>query len=309
VVAITDPHQNIVQSYSYDAYGKVTGATGNLNNPFQFVGTHGVLTDENGLYQMGARYYDPDMRRFAAEDPLGLAAGLNLYEYVRGDPLNSIDPGGTEPLPATIGPATGSDSNHENINYPTPPQRQTPGEFSLEVVSKLFMGAIFKGSPTTSIKPTPGPIGLSSSPESLTASLIKQGYDLVKILGPTGALKLTIEGAAKTLGGSIMGSLTTDVAVASSGAITGVIAIGAVTGTVIGRVVMNANFCRDPATGKWESLDQGWYETVWKPFYQDPYEKSLVTQDPTREASKFWHDLVKEHPEYQHALKDKPGSW
>ncbi|MFI5166786.1 MAG: RHS repeat-associated core domain-containing protein [Thermoanaerobaculales bacterium] len=94
VVAITDASQNVVQSYSYDPYGKVLGATGGLANAFQYVGANGVLTDEDGLYHMQARYYDPDARRFITEDPLGLTAGLNLYGYADGDPINAIDPAG-----------------------------------------------------------------------------------------------------------------------------------------------------------------------------------------------------------------------
>ena len=98
VAAITDGSQNVVQSYSYDPYGKVLGATGGLANAFQYVGTQGVMTDEDGLYHMQARYYDPDARRFISEDPLGLSAGLNLYGYAVGDPVNHTDPRGLSSL-------------------------------------------------------------------------------------------------------------------------------------------------------------------------------------------------------------------
>lgn len=97
VVAITDGGQNVVQAYAYDPYGRVAGSAGSLANEFGFVGLHGVLTDENGLYNMGVRYYDPDARRFVSEDPLGLAAGPNLYAYAGGDPVNRIDPSGNAP--------------------------------------------------------------------------------------------------------------------------------------------------------------------------------------------------------------------
>lgn len=96
VVAVTDAAQDVVQSYSYDPYGRVVGSAGGLDNPFRFVGTHGVLTDANGLVQMQDRYYDPDARRFLSEDPLGLSAGLNLYAYADGDPVGRIDPEGRE---------------------------------------------------------------------------------------------------------------------------------------------------------------------------------------------------------------------
>ena len=96
VVAITDATQNVIQSYSYDPYGKVIGSSGSLTNVFQYVGTYGVMADENGLYHMQARYYDPNARRFITEDPLGLSAGLNLYGYVEGDPINDSDPTGLQ---------------------------------------------------------------------------------------------------------------------------------------------------------------------------------------------------------------------
>lgn len=102
VVAITDASGAVQQSYAYDPYGKVAAVAGALASPFQFVGTHGVLTDENGLCHMQARYYDPETRRFVTEDPLGLAASLNLYAYAGGDPVNHIDPQGLDPIDTGI---------------------------------------------------------------------------------------------------------------------------------------------------------------------------------------------------------------
>lgn len=39
-----------------------------------------------------ARYYDPSAGRFLSEDPLSFLGGLNLYRYVRSDPVNWVDP-------------------------------------------------------------------------------------------------------------------------------------------------------------------------------------------------------------------------
>lgn len=50
-----------------------------------------------GLYYMGARFYDPDLGRFISEDPIGIAGGLNLYAYAGNDPVNAMDPSGTDP--------------------------------------------------------------------------------------------------------------------------------------------------------------------------------------------------------------------
>nr|WP_238343239.1 RHS repeat-associated core domain-containing protein [Pantoea eucalypti] len=37
------------------------------------------------------RYYDPDSGRFTQQDPIGLAGGLNLYQYAP-NALGWVDP-------------------------------------------------------------------------------------------------------------------------------------------------------------------------------------------------------------------------
>jgi RHS repeat-associated protein len=71
-------------------------SAGSLTNGFQFGGSQGTITDTNGLLFMRARYYDPEAGRFISEDPLRLAAGLNLYAYAQGDPLGRTDPQGLD---------------------------------------------------------------------------------------------------------------------------------------------------------------------------------------------------------------------
>ncbi|QDG54389.1 RHS repeat-associated core domain-containing protein [Persicimonas caeni] len=64
-----------------------------------------------GYYYMGARVYDPTLRRWLSPDPLlwavpgleeGNGAGLNLYAYADNDPVGLIDPQGTDPLPLEV---------------------------------------------------------------------------------------------------------------------------------------------------------------------------------------------------------------
>ena len=46
-----------------------------------------------GLKYYRARYYHPGLQRFISEDPIGFAGGeVNLYGYVRNNPLMFIDP-------------------------------------------------------------------------------------------------------------------------------------------------------------------------------------------------------------------------
>ncbi len=52
-----------------------------------------------GLHYNYRRDYDPLLGRYLQPDPIGLAGGdVNLYAYVRNDPLNLVDPTGENPL-------------------------------------------------------------------------------------------------------------------------------------------------------------------------------------------------------------------
>jgi RHS repeat-associated protein len=50
-----------------------------------------------GLYYYKARFYDPKLGRFLQPDPIGYGAGMNMYAYVEGDPVNLTDPSGLAP--------------------------------------------------------------------------------------------------------------------------------------------------------------------------------------------------------------------
>ncbi|HUP77700.1 MAG TPA: RHS repeat-associated core domain-containing protein, partial [Pirellula sp.] len=52
--------------------------------------------DKARLYYYGFRFYDPNFQRFINADPLGEEGGINLYELVGNDPINSIDPFGLD---------------------------------------------------------------------------------------------------------------------------------------------------------------------------------------------------------------------
>jgi len=93
-IALTGSSGNIVNKYSYDAFGKVTSQAENVPNPFKYVGRFGVMDEKNGLLYMKARYYDPEVGRFTNKDPIGLLGGLNMYSYVENNPVLSTDPYG-----------------------------------------------------------------------------------------------------------------------------------------------------------------------------------------------------------------------
>ena len=98
VTAITDGARSVVKNYRYDPYGRVIGSAGPVtDNPFTYIGRHGVMQDDNGLYQMQARYYDPELapvpHRGSARDKTGCQC---VRIRLRRIPMNFIDPEGLE---------------------------------------------------------------------------------------------------------------------------------------------------------------------------------------------------------------------
>jgi len=77
--------------YLYDVYGKPDGASP-AGNPYMFTGRR--YDPETGLYYYRARYMSPTLGRFISMDPYGYVDGMNMYEYVGGNPTNYVDPYG-----------------------------------------------------------------------------------------------------------------------------------------------------------------------------------------------------------------------
>jgi RHS repeat-associated protein len=101
VVGLSSSSGTYVNSYQYLPFGETLKSSVSLQNPFQFVGKFGVMTEQSGLDFMRARFYDVGLGRFTSNDPLGLRGGsANLLTYSQNRPTSAIDPTGfcSEPL-------------------------------------------------------------------------------------------------------------------------------------------------------------------------------------------------------------------
>ncbi|MCB0641999.1 MAG: RHS repeat protein, partial [Phaeodactylibacter sp.] len=91
-IAMTDAGGTVTHSYQYGPFGAVLQKQEPDSNPFQYAGKLGVMADDDELYFMRARYYDPTQGRFLSEDPVW---SNNLYKYAGNNPIAFTDPRGT----------------------------------------------------------------------------------------------------------------------------------------------------------------------------------------------------------------------
>ncbi|MEM7542808.1 MAG: RHS repeat-associated core domain-containing protein, partial [Pseudomonadota bacterium] len=94
VTALTGHAGAIEEEIRYDAFGApLTLPTPGTGNDLTYTGRE--YDRDTGLYYYRARYYDAEIGRFTAEDPLGFQAGdVNFYAYVANRPMVENDPTG-----------------------------------------------------------------------------------------------------------------------------------------------------------------------------------------------------------------------
>ncbi|MGI8474041.1 RHS repeat-associated core domain-containing protein [Pectobacterium brasiliense] len=101
---MTDADGAVRWSGDYGSFGALNGQTQDSegfrngkpveSQPLRYAGQY--ADDETGLHYNLFRYYDPTVGRFTTQDPIGLAGGLNLYQYAP-NPLGWVDPLGLTP--------------------------------------------------------------------------------------------------------------------------------------------------------------------------------------------------------------------
>jgi len=89
---------------SYDEFGN---AAGGGDTRFTFTGA--AYFSGPGLYQMGARFYNPTIGRFITRDTyegdIYQPWTQNLYTYCNNNPVNFVDPTGHNPAVVVVGAA------------------------------------------------------------------------------------------------------------------------------------------------------------------------------------------------------------
>ena len=95
ITGLTDSNGNVINTNTYDSYGRVLYQTNpSVADSLTFTGRE--YDSETGLFYFRARYYSPDLGRFISEDPIGFdSCDDNIYRFTENSPTGYTDPSGT----------------------------------------------------------------------------------------------------------------------------------------------------------------------------------------------------------------------
>jgi RHS repeat-associated protein len=157
ITSLSNAAGALANTYTYDAFGRLTASTGSTANPFQY--TARDYDGETGLRYYRARYYDQNTGRFLSEDPIGIARrSANFYTYAGNNPvilsdplglseqctligshnifsINLIEPGRKSPW--VLGGSNGIDPEMDDVG-PTGAGSEEPGLWPLATVGCLW---------------------------------------------------------------------------------------------------------------------------------------------------------------------------
>ena len=89
---LTDANGNLVEESSYDSFGN---SGGSARTRYGYTGRE--RDPDTGMQYYRARFYDPQLGRFIAEDPIRFRGGdVDWYVYVKNRPLSFRDPSGLD---------------------------------------------------------------------------------------------------------------------------------------------------------------------------------------------------------------------
>ena len=136
---LTDAEGQVVWRAYYKAWGGLEALSPNVvEQNLRFQGQY--HDRETGLHYNTFRYYDPVVGRFTTQDPIGLAGGINLYQYAV-NPLGWIDPLGLAGNNILFGSVFWKEVGDSSIKT----KMRVKGAQVFEVNKKVSLNGIKKG--------------------------------------------------------------------------------------------------------------------------------------------------------------------
>jgi RHS repeat-associated protein len=90
---LSDSSGNVQAEYGYDPFGQTNMIQGSLASDFRYAGYYFHVP--SGLNTTLHRAYKARVGRWISRDPIMERGGVNLFDYVRNNPISLTDPRGT----------------------------------------------------------------------------------------------------------------------------------------------------------------------------------------------------------------------
>ncbi|MFT2789727.1 RHS repeat-associated core domain-containing protein [Serratia sp. T13T92] len=209
---VTNAQGEMVWSGQYGVFGQVARQTdamwrnfsqplGRFRQPLRYAGQY--LDEETGLHYNTYRYYAPEVGRFITPDPIGLAGGLNLYQYAP-NPLSWLDPLG---LNTTI------------VRYMSEAEARAVSEAKgLVLNNNSSRKAIWVNSEKAEFNPTRGKYRVTLELGDKSAALLNDHVDISKSPidwketgRPDGVISKTNERGARGIGVNVLDDINKDI--------------------------------------------------------------------------------------------------
>lgn len=138
VRALTSIGASVVESYDYAAFGRPAVKDGSgveiqvAQSENRVLYTARNYDEESDHQETRHRTYDGEAGAFLSEDPIGIDGGINLYAYVKNNPVRMVDRDGLAP----------EDTTSNRVVYPNNPQAQKCIDSYNGKVAKCINGAL-----------------------------------------------------------------------------------------------------------------------------------------------------------------------
>jgi RHS repeat-associated protein len=129
-VALGDGTGTLQTQYTYEPFGFVSQTGAASTSSYKYTGRE---DDGTGLYYYRARYYQPRLQRFIAEDPIGFRGGVNFYSYVSGNPVGLVDPLGLASLT--------TDMKNGKTTFDPRPEDPNANPTTIDTLNKVTSGS------------------------------------------------------------------------------------------------------------------------------------------------------------------------